>query len=207
MMLRLRIELPDQPGSLGRVTWTLGVLGADVAQIFVLERNGGRALDDITLEWRGQPRERLLSALRSIPGVQPVGVWAARATPEAMPEAGVMAAMVTDPNRALATLMNAAPLVLAATWACVSDDTGTVRMSSPEAPARPRLPDAVPARIVAVTDGARLARAPLPDGLVLTVGREDGPSFHRSELGRLRYMLDVLASLPVGAVREPTTTR
>jgi hypothetical protein len=42
---------------------------------------------------------------------------------------------------------------------------------------------------------------------VLTVGREDGPSFHRSELGRLRYMLDVLASLPVGAVREPATTR
>jgi hypothetical protein len=42
---------------------------------------------------------------------------------------------------------------------------------------------------------------------VITVARDDGPSFHRSELGRLRYMLDVLASLPVGTVREPTTTR
>jgi hypothetical protein len=102
--------------------------------------------------------------------------------------------------------MNAAPLVLAATWACVSGDAGTVLMSSPEAPAHPRLPAAVPARVVAVTDGARLARAPLPDGLVLTVAREDGPSFHRSELGRLRYLLDVLASLRVAA-REPTTTR
>jgi hypothetical protein len=202
MMLRLRIELPDQPGSLGRVTWTLGVLGADVAQIFVLERNGGRALDDITLEWRGQPRDRLLSAIRSIPGVRPVGAWAARATPEAMPEAGVMAAMVTDPSRALATLMDAAPLVLAATWACVSDEVGAVRMSSLDAPARPRLPDAVPNRIVATTEGARLARAPLPGGLVLTVAREDGPSFHHTELGRLRYMLDVLACLPAGVVGE-----
>ena len=195
MLLRLRIELPDQPGSLGRVTWTLGVLGADVAQIFVLERDSGRALDDITLEWRGQPRDRLLSALHSIPGVRPVGVWAARSTPEAMPEAGVIAAMVTAPDRALVTLMDAAPLVLAATWCCVSDAGGVVLMSTPEAPSHPRLPEGVPTRAIAVTERARLARAPLPGGLVLTVAREDGPSFHRSELNRLQHMLDVLGSL------------
>ena len=195
MLLRLRIELPDQPGSLGRVTWTLGVLGADVAQIFVLERDSGRALDDITLEWRGQPRDRLLSALRSIPGVRPVGVWAARSTPEAMPEAGVIAQMVTAPDRALVTLMDAAPLVLAATWGCVSDAGGAVLMSTPEAPSHPPLPEGVPTRVIAVTEGARLARAPLPGHLVLTVAREDGPSFHRSELKRLQHMLDVLESL------------
>ena len=195
MLLRLRIELPDQPGSLGRVTWTLGVLGADVAQIFVLERDSGRALDDITLEWRGQPRDRLLSALRSIPGVRPVGVWAARSTPEAMPEAGLIAQMVTAPERALVTLMDAAPLVLAATWGCVSDAGSVVLMSTPEAPSHPRLPEGAPTRAIAVTEGARLARAPLPGGLVLTVAREDGPSFHSSELNRLQHMLDVFESL------------
>jgi hypothetical protein len=203
MLLRLRIELPDQPGSLGRVTWTLGVLGADVAQIFVLERDSGRALDDITLEWRGQPRDRLLSALRSIPGVRPVGVWAARSTPEAMPEAGVIAAMVTAPDRALVTLMDAAPLVLAATWGCVSDAGGVVLMSTPEAPSHPRLPEGVPTRAIAVTEGARLARAPLPGGLVLTVAREDGPSFHCSELNRLQHMLDVLGSLTEAGLAKP----
>jgi hypothetical protein len=196
MLLRLRIELPDQPGSLGRVTWTLGVLGADVAQIYVLERDAGRALDDITLEWRGQPRDRLMSALRSIPGVRPIGLWAARSTPEAMPEAGVIASMVTAPARALATLMDAAPVVLAATWACVTTGDGDVVMASPEAPAHPRLPDGVPTRTTAVTEGARLARAPLPGGLVLTVAREDGPAFHRTELARLQHMLDVLGCLP-----------
>jgi len=206
MLLRLRIELPDQPGSLGRVTWTLGVLGADVAQIFVLERDSGRALDDITLEWRGQPRDRLLTALRSIPGVRPVGVWAARSTPEAMPEAGVIAQMVSAPARALVTLMDAAPLVLAATWACVSDARGVVLMSSPEAPSHPRLPEGVPTRTVAVTEGARLARSPLSDALVLTVAREDGPSFHRTELDRLQHMLDVLACLPDAAVVEHAST-
>jgi hypothetical protein len=203
MLLRLRVELPDQPGSLGRVTWTLGVLGADVAQIYVLERDSGRALDDITLEWRGQPRDRLLSALKSIPGVRPIGLWAARSTPEALPEAGVIASMVTVPSRALSTLMDAAPLVLAANWACVSDADGEVRMGSPEAPAHPRLPEGVPARAVAVTEGARLARAPLPGGLVLTVAREDGPAFHRTELSRLQHMLDVFACLPDPALPEP----
>ncbi len=207
MLLRLRIELPDQPGSLGRVTWTLGVLGADVAQIYVLERDSGRALDDITLEWRGQPRDRLLSSLRSIPGVRPVGLWAARSTPEAMPEAGVIASMVTAPARALATLMDAAPLVLAATWACVADANGEVLLASPDAPAHPRLPEGIPARPVAVTEGARLARAPLPGNQVLTVAREDGPAFHRTELGRLQHMLDVLACLPNVDVPEPVGAR
>ena len=113
------------------MTWTLGVLGADVAQIYVLERDSGRALDDITVEWRGQPRDRLLSSLRSIPGVRPIGLWAARSTPETMPEAGVIVSMVTGPSRALVTLMDAAPLVLAATWACVTDANGEVIMASP----------------------------------------------------------------------------
>ena len=207
MLLRLRIELPDQPGSLGRVTWTLGVLGADVAQIYVLERNSGRALDDITVEWRGQPRDRLLSSLRSIPGVRPIGLWAARSTPEAMPEAGVIASMVITPSRALATLMDAAPLVLAATWACVTDASGEVIMASPEAPAHPRLPEGTPSRAMAVTEGARLARAPVPGGQVLTVAREDGPAFHRTELGRLQHMLDVLACLPDVAASEPVGAR
>ena len=68
-------------------------------------------------------------------------------------------------------------------------------MSTPEAPSHPRLPERVPTRSIEVTEGARLARAPLPGHLVLTVAREGGPSFHRSELNRLQHMLDVLQSL------------
>jgi hypothetical protein len=58
-----------------------------------------------------------------------------------------------------------------------------------------------------VTEGARLARAPLPGGQVLTVAREDGPAFHRTELGRLQHMLDVLACLPDVAASEPVGAR
>ena len=191
-MLRVRIELPDQPGSLARVTWTLGVLGADIAQISVLERGGGRALDDITLEWRGQPRDRLLSALRSTPGVKLLGVWTARSTAEALPEIDVVTHMITNPQRAVNTLTDAAPLVLAADWACVTDASGAIAKASVSAPPSVPLPNRRPPRVVAETDEARLARAPMPSDQVLTVARVEGPAFHRTELERLQRMIEVL---------------
>lgn len=197
-MLRIRIELPDQPGSLARVTWTLGVLGADIAQVCVLERSGGRALDDIVLEWRGQPRDRLLSALRSTPGVKPIGVWTTRSSPDALPEIDVIAQMMTNPSRAIATLTDALPLVLAADWAGVTTQAGTVALTSPGAPGNVPLPARTPPRAIAEAHEARLARAPLPGGHVLTVARSEGPPFHRSELDRLQRLLEVLEALPDG---------
>lgn len=198
MLLRLRVELPDLPGSLAKVTRILGVLGADVVQITVLERDAGRALDDLVVDWPGgQPRGRLVTALRNVPGVQPLGVWAASASPEAQPEVDLVVAVVSAPARAVRTLMDAVPMVLAADWACVSSADGRLLGASWSAPRRPRLPAHVPARVVALTDGVRMARAPLPGGQVLTVAREEGPAFHRSELHRLQRLLDVLDALPV----------
>jgi hypothetical protein len=192
VVIRVRIELPDQPGSLARVTWTLGVLGADIAQISVLERGGGRALDDITLEWRGQPRDRLLSALRSTPGVKLLGVWNARNTTDARPEIDVITQMITNPQRAAVTLTDAAPLVLAADWACVTDTSGAVALASVGAPPSVPLPNRRPPRVVAESDEARLARAPLPGEYMLTVARVEGPAFHRMELEVLQRMIEVL---------------
>jgi hypothetical protein len=207
-MLRLRLELPDQPGSLARVTWTLGVLGADIAQISVLERDGGRALDDITLEWRGQPRERLVSALRSTPGVRPVGVWTDRTTTEALPDLDVVTAMIGNPRRAITTLMDASPRLLVADWACVTGADAVVLLSSPGAPPHAALPSGVPPRVVAgESTQSRLARAPLPGSHVLTVGRDEGPAFHRTELARLHRLLDVVAALPAGDLNELVPSR
>ncbi|MBD0292377.1 MAG: hypothetical protein ICV70_02215 [Jiangellaceae bacterium] len=42
---------------------------------------------------------------------------------------------------------------------------------------------------------------------MLNVAREDGPPFHRTELGRLLHMLDVLASLPGVRAPEPISVR
>ena len=50
MLLRVRVELPDLPGSLAKVTRILGVLGADVVQITVLERDTGLASQPLWLQ-------------------------------------------------------------------------------------------------------------------------------------------------------------
>ena len=82
MLLRVRVTLPDRPGALGQVARTLGVAGADIVQVVVLERLGGRAVDDFTVVWPGAARvERLLAGLAAIPGVQVDGVWKAIGAP------------------------------------------------------------------------------------------------------------------------------
>src|SRR5256885_5171687 len=76
MLLRIRVRLPDRPGSLGKVARILGAAGADVVQMAVLERVGGRALDDFTVAWpAGSSIDRLLDGLVHIPGVEVEGVW------------------------------------------------------------------------------------------------------------------------------------
>ncbi|MGH3683016.1 MAG: hypothetical protein ACRDT2_22535, partial [Natronosporangium sp.] len=76
MLLRVRVTLPDRPGSLGQVARTLGVCGADIVQVVVLERLAGRAVDDFTMVWPSGARlERLLAGLAAVPGVRVDGVW------------------------------------------------------------------------------------------------------------------------------------
>ena len=48
LLCRIVLQLPDRPGSLGRVTTLLGRLGVDIHQMVVLERDGERAMDEFT---------------------------------------------------------------------------------------------------------------------------------------------------------------
>ncbi|GAA0799982.1 amino acid-binding protein [Spirilliplanes yamanashiensis] len=118
-MLRVRVTLPDRPGALGQVARTLGVAGADIVQVVVLERLGGRAVDDFTVVWPGAARvERLLAGLAAIPGVQVDGIWRAIGAPVAGGhDAELLAQVAANPADGLATLVDAVPGLLAAEWA------------------------------------------------------------------------------------------
>jgi hypothetical protein len=119
MLLRVRVTLPDRPGALGQVARTLGVAGADIVQVVVLERLGGRAVDDFTVVWPGVSRvERLLAGLSAIPGVQVDGVWKAIGAPvSGGHDAELLAQIAANPADGLATLVDAVPGLLAADWA------------------------------------------------------------------------------------------
>src|SRR3954454_5499232 len=119
MLLRVRVTLPDRPGALGQVARTLGVAGADIVQVVVLERLGGRAVDDFTVVWPGASRvDRLFAGLAAIPGVQVDGVWKAIGAPVAGGhDAELLAQVAANPADGLATLVDAVPGLLAADWA------------------------------------------------------------------------------------------
>ncbi|HEX6074678.1 MAG TPA: amino acid-binding protein, partial [Micromonosporaceae bacterium] len=118
MLLQVRIRLADRPGSLGRVTWTLGVLGADIYQVVVLGRQSGRAVDDFTVELPGSvSRERLVATLQEIPGVVVDGVWPAAVLPGVSTEVAVVGQIAADPTRGPATLVDALPRLFGADWA------------------------------------------------------------------------------------------
>jgi ACT domain-containing protein len=196
MLLRIRVRLPDRPGSLGKVARILGAAGADVVQMAVLERDGGRALDDFTVAWpSGAGIERLCDGLAYVPGVEIIGVWPTVEPQGAFPDAALIGQLAANPGDGLIILADAVPAVLSADWA------GLLRTE----PAPPALlhtslgvltdvsvPDVHPVRPRAFTgeDGTQYAVVPIGGGeLALLVARSGAPPFHRTEVFRLTQLI------------------
>ncbi|MEV4760086.1 amino acid-binding protein [Micromonospora sp. NPDC049559] len=217
MLLRVRVTLPDRPGALGQVARTLGVAGADIVQVVVLERLGGRAVDDFTVVWPGVARvDRLLAGLAAIPGVQVDGVWRAIGTPTTGgQDAELLAQVAANPTDGLATLVDAVPGLLAADWAAAavvpadwaarSEPSGAggepaVAYASWRAPTPLRLPEVTPLRARALDGptGVHFAAAPFGRaGLVLLVARESpelsAAAFHVTEVDRVAQLVRAAA--------------
>ncbi len=205
MLLRLRVRLPDRPGSLGQVARTLGVTGADIVQMIVLERVGGRAVDDFTVIWPATaPVDRILAGLGAIPGVSVEGVWrSVGATAFGGADAELVGQVAANVDDGVATLVDAVPGLLSADWAAallVPDDWAqggaaglagvpdagnnapTVIYASWKAPVPLRAPEVAPLRPRAFTGhgGVMYAAAPFGRaGLVFLVargGEDDAPT-------------------------------
>jgi hypothetical protein len=220
MLLRLRVELPDRPGSLGQVARTLGVVGADIVSVIVLERAQGRAVDDFTVVWPASALVgRILVGLGAVPGVRVVGVWRCTELPAPIGrDVALLGQVAADPGRGLSTLVDGVPGLVAADWAAVTavdpawagapaSAPLTVRYASWGAPLAPDIPDVAPLRPRSVTaaDGTHYVAVPLQKaGLVLVAARggPDGPGrtsaadgaiappFHASEVERLGQLVN-----------------
>jgi hypothetical protein len=208
MLLRVRVALPDRPGSLGQVARTLGVSGADIVQVVVLERLGGRAVDDFTVVWPGGSGvERLRAGLAAMPGVRVDGIWRAIGSPVSSGvDAELLTQIASKPDDGLSILVDAVPALVAADWAAVllvPADWAVRRMdpaivySSWRMPQQPQLPEITPLRPRASTaaDGTRFALVPFgKGGLVLAVARTADDhlpvaTFHGTEVDRLAQLV------------------
>ncbi|MEV0618676.1 ACT domain-containing protein [Nonomuraea sp. NPDC050404] len=201
MLLRVRVALPDRPGSLAHVTKVLGVAGADITQVTVLERGAGRAVDDITVFCPDDTtRQALVKSLQSVEDVTVEGVWNTREAPGTYPELEILKYITTAGDRALTTLIDSLPVLFSADWAATTTAEHRVVYASWRAPREIVIPEeGAAARPAAMTldDGLHLIHAPLPPlALVLLLARSDGPAFHRIEVHRLTRILEIFLSLP-----------
>jgi hypothetical protein len=208
MLLQLRIDLPDRPGSLARVGRVLGALGADIRAMTVLDHGGSRVVDEFTVSWSNYPgADRLAQALSAVPGVSLLGAWRTMARPDAFPDLDVLLHVKAQPGRASQTLADALPGVLNADWAVVlgaPPERATIA-ASPDAPDPESLPDIRPTHPLAFSSGPQvhLAAVPATGNVTVYVARSaGGPPFHRVELARLTRLVEVACAVTdTGAVR------
>ena len=70
MIYALRVWLTDRPGALGTVAGTIGSVGGDLVGIDILERGGGRAIDELIVSLQSDTDlDQLLAGLSKLEGV------------------------------------------------------------------------------------------------------------------------------------------
>ncbi|MEP9362673.1 ACT domain-containing protein [Nocardioides sp. CN2-186] len=202
MPFLLRVELPDVPGSLGRVATTIGEAGGDIEAIEIVEkRHDGTAVDDVLLEMAPTAMpDSVVSACNALDGVKVL--WISRYGPggnlfldlEAVEE------LTADPEGALDRLIDLLPVTFRSDWAARVSKADGVVYSTPAAPGDLRWSQIERAELLAAADenaihcGARLNKSE-----IVVIGRRGGPEFLDSEIARLGHLVGLAMSITRGA--------
>jgi hypothetical protein len=120
------VWLADRPGSLGQVATKIGEVGGDLVGVDILERDGSRAVDELTIELTdGCSPEGLADALSGLAGVE---VEDLRQLVSRVPYAGrdpldaaVRLAEANGPDELLAALAQGVCAAFACDWSAVLD--------------------------------------------------------------------------------------
>ena len=180
----LRVWLPDRPGGLGAVASRVGAVGGDVVGIEIIERGGGRAVDDLVVEIPGpELLELLLKEVNQVDGVDVEDVRAVDRAPVdlavAALEVAARVASTTSAGARTDELLAGVVELVHADWVAVADPMAGELSASVGA----ELPSeawivAFAAGVPAGTDPAgvpELVVSSLGDGRVLVAGRSSAP--------------------------------
>lgn len=137
----VRVWLPDRPGALGQVASRIGALRGDVIGIEILERGGGRAIDELTVSLP-EPGvlELLISEITQVDGVDVEHVREVAGEPmdQQVAALAVAARMADAPDSAavLGVLCSGLADLLDGDWVAVLTlEPPVTRCSTGEAPA------------------------------------------------------------------------
>ena len=205
MPFLLRVELPDVPGSLGRLAGAIGEAGGDIEAIEIVEKaHDGVAVDDVLLETApGAMPDSIVSACNALDGVRVLWISRYAAGGNVFLDLEAVEDLTAHPMTAPDRLVDLLPAVFRSDWgARVSRDAGVLHSTggAPEHVPWTRLDRAV--RLEVEDENSLLVAARLDDDEMLVIGRRGGPEFLDSELARLGH----LASLAMSISRTAAAT-
>ena len=206
MPFLMRVELPDVPGSLGRLAAAIGEAGGDIGAIEIVEKlHDGVAVDDVLLETEpGAMPDSIVSACNALDGVRVLWISRYAAGGNVFLDLEAIEDLTAHPAEALDRLVDLVPVVFRSDWAARVVPGGEVAHATGSAPARvPWVDLTEPGRLDVDGDDMNLyAAARLGSDGIVVIGRRGGPAFLDSELARLGHLATLATSLhrPAGAI-------
>lgn len=208
MPFLLRVELPDVPGSLGRVATAIGMAGGDIEAIEIVEkRHEGVAVDDVLLEMApGAMPDSVVSACNALDGVRVVWISRYAAGGNLFLDLEAVEELTADPEGALERLIGLLPVTFRADWAArVSRTDGVVHATGGAPPGLEwvRVERAEP--LPSVDENTIQCVARLNKSEVIVIGRRGGPEFLDSEIARLGHLVGLAMSIARAGAKAVTT--
>ena len=202
MPFLLRVELPDVPGSLGRVATAIGEAGGDIEAIEIVEhRPDGTAVDDVLLETApGAMPDSIVSACNNLDGVHVLWISRYAAGGNLFLDLEAVEELTASPEEALDRLVDLLPATFRADWGARvhrnRDGTTAVLHGTVAAPESLDWHDISKAsRVPSEDENNVLAAAPLIDAEIVVIGRRGGPDILDSELARLGHLTALAVSI------------
>lgn len=201
----VRVWLPDRPGALGHVASRIGAVGGDVFGIDVVDRGGGRAIDELTIHL---PVARVDLLIREVNDVDDVDVEEVREVPRAPGDPRLVAVEVstrivrtTSRDELHLVLCESVASLLHADWSAVTrPDDGGLFCALGAVPSEDWLAAfsrGAGCSVVegtASTDGDEVAWSPLRDlDRLLIVGR-DTADFREGEIALVAGLAELAAT-------------
>jgi hypothetical protein len=197
----LRVELPDIPGSLGRLATAIGEAGGDIEAIEIVEKRfeSRSAVDDVLLELpNGAMPDSIVSACNGLDGVSVIWINRYAGGGNLFLDLEAVEELTTDPEKALDRVVELLPNTFRADWAMRVHRLHGVGTATGAAPAQMSFVeiDSAASRVDVDGDDMNLYAAARIDGNeVIVIGRRGGPEFVDSEVARLGHLVSLATSL------------
>ena len=195
----LRVELPDVPGSLGRVATAIGMAGGDIEAIEIVEKRhaDGTAVDEVLLETAPNAMpDSIVSACNALDGVQVLWISRYAAGGNLFLDLEAVEELTADPEGSLNRLVELLPVTFRADWgARVSKADGVVHATAAAPSDLEWLQIERAALLESADENAVVAGARLNKSEIVVIGRRGGPEFLDSELARLAHLVGLAMSI------------